>query len=1435
MRLQRAERATATPRNEAEAIAGTYAKGRLDLHGMAITLENARNSVRSGTSEDGKRWENRMQAAYGELDGTTGNDGDPVDCFIGPFPESRRVWVINQAWPDGGFDEHKTMLGFLTEGQARAAYLGSFDRDWQGLQSIVACSISQLKWWLAHGDMRRPLSLDQLPFDGTTDMEKTFWTADAEPVNKTLHKLMYELRVDDSQQNLLLDAVTMADFMADPEFQGERMVLDALVVEVGRMTQKMDLLQRVMAGAGGAVQPVRYTISDPVRSRGVLMVAVLFELSDGQAVTIWFHNPDTTPAKLTPMDDLISWKWMLNKKDVTIVIAPERGKELNVREVARRVMKLAERNSAKFQQANANAAAAIEQEKALDGEIVTLEGRLNELQGQIEVARVAKEDADARASADEDARKEAAAKAEADFAAMAQEQAALSARVAKIKELLQAAGFSYEPGVFERGGVRVFLSEGNPEVQRRLGLMKAYVSYSVKSPQSVGEKIEDDVTVPEETIAARIIAAVEADPGFQGQTPEPAPEPTPEPAPVSDKSAVYAPFAAVEYIKRFMGGNTGAVLVQLTTDDGAYSGSKLLKSENKAAITRASNDLWREAGDATDSGASSKVIRASNLGPIEAADLLRQAGVPVTEEMPAGLVPLTVGEKYDVAVTGMDGKPEDPPRYREGAVFKGLESWNSTGMNVDLKAAFKHDASSTLVTINMEDVQSWVDQGLIRPSSGEAKPADETTFANSELARVNALKKLVSKDAIKSDDPDAIAKLQAKLDYLMAYQALMVKANKALRAGKDEVLMQMGFPDSAIEGLKQPDYAGRIGFADYMTANNNGEITRTRKRLKALQDEAMADMLAARRSPIDAVDAAYTFPSASDAFKEAVAGSVGLNDYSAFKSAMTIDKAAQAAGMSVSWDVAGAAVLDSAGEMDGEDEGDEMDDGDEGDEGDDFDAEDEWNETPEHEAAEEAILDGDFKGHPFRGNQHKKAHESSGSAVRASIRAKASEKKGDKKALKASHKAAHYSHKAALITATGKAKKYHKTMAKFHGKQGGILDAVKVLDAVAMGDLEGVIRKGGTVVGRAAIAGGDGKSMIYVGKDGDERVKPVDGDYTFYFSEDDRTQADMVKALAASLEAGATAAPQLAEVSAEAEKYGMTAEVESSPYVKDLTYFSIKKDGASVGRLYVDKDGWDGYFKTETAYGEVVGTFDLKDAMNTIAKAAGAGDQPAQGAGKYRYGLTNRPLSIGTAPKGWVATEEAPAEHADMARHGIVVYDRRLSPEEVAQFEMAPVIDGDEARNGVAASFVESLGKYAGNYAEMVREGADSDVADMLRPNFKKFAIKTYGGPVSAGSWAEMSGRILGTLMTMNGGATQPETKEPAVPTESPEKAADRAYLNSLIAGTGDLLAADTFDRLEPLFARYEGDAEMMAMLEKAATVYGDAAVAAAQAALTPA
>lgn len=55
------------------------------------------------------------------------------------------------------------------------------------------------------------------------------------------------------------------------------------------------------------------------------------------------------------------------------------------------------------------------------------------------------------------------------------------------------------------------------------------------------------------------------------------------------------------------------------------------------------------------------------------------------------------------------------------------------------------------------------------------------------------------------------------------------------------------------------------------------------------------------------------------------------------------------------------------------------------------------------------------------------------------------------------------------------------------------------------------------------------------------------------------------------------------------------------------------------------------------------------------------------------------------------------------------------------------------------------------------------------------------------------------------------------------EVAADRAFLNGLIDGSGDLLSEDTFPRMEPMFAKYPEGSEMFALLEKAAEVFGDA------------
>lgn len=204
---------------------------------------------------------------------------------------------------------------------------------------------------------------------------KQFWTADAEPENKTLTQLLYEIRKDD-EAGQIFDAVEMSDIEAFADEILETPMFDALITPFSKLERKMNVMLSVMKSAAQEVKPTSVTISKPFKKYNSVQVGVVFTLSDEQTITIFFHNPDTTPTKLSPTDDLVSWKWLLNKKDVTIIVAPEHGKDLNVREVARRLMKIAEKNSAAFLRQNANLKARKEQIEKDTKEIEELEKEL---------------------------------------------------------------------------------------------------------------------------------------------------------------------------------------------------------------------------------------------------------------------------------------------------------------------------------------------------------------------------------------------------------------------------------------------------------------------------------------------------------------------------------------------------------------------------------------------------------------------------------------------------------------------------------------------------------------------------------------------------------------------------------------------------------------------------------------------------------------------------------------------------------------------------------------------------------------------------------------------------------------------------------------------------------------------------------------------------
>lgn len=156
-RLEEAEKLTEINPTLEQREQGNYTKGRVNLNGLPIVIENPKGSVRRGIDSNGIPWENTMHYTYGYIEGTIGNDRDEIDIFIGPLIDtSTEVFVVTQITPSTGlFDEHKVLIGFSNIDEAKAAYLSSYTQGWGGFKSIRHISLSGLNEWLENKTIKR--------------------------------------------------------------------------------------------------------------------------------------------------------------------------------------------------------------------------------------------------------------------------------------------------------------------------------------------------------------------------------------------------------------------------------------------------------------------------------------------------------------------------------------------------------------------------------------------------------------------------------------------------------------------------------------------------------------------------------------------------------------------------------------------------------------------------------------------------------------------------------------------------------------------------------------------------------------------------------------------------------------------------------------------------------------------------------------------------------------------------------------------------------------------------------------------------------------------------------------------------------------------------------------------------------------------------------
>ena len=160
---------------------GNYTKGHLSIEGLRISLETARQALR--TLKGGVKV--RTRYAYGYFVGTKSTDGEQIDVWLGPhaFPGSVRlkkprvggempvtkltldtkqqfpVVVISQLNAAGAFDENKVMLGFANVEAALDAYAANYpDVGRSRILDYRPMTMAEFKKWLGSPNSRKPVA-----------------------------------------------------------------------------------------------------------------------------------------------------------------------------------------------------------------------------------------------------------------------------------------------------------------------------------------------------------------------------------------------------------------------------------------------------------------------------------------------------------------------------------------------------------------------------------------------------------------------------------------------------------------------------------------------------------------------------------------------------------------------------------------------------------------------------------------------------------------------------------------------------------------------------------------------------------------------------------------------------------------------------------------------------------------------------------------------------------------------------------------------------------------------------------------------------------------------------------------------------------------------------------------------------------------------------
>ena len=101
---------------------------RRDFHGIPLVIEYLKGERKPGSDPDDD-WGFEQHADYGFIPGTTTNEeGEGLDVYVGPEPESKRVFVCALMEPHEPevFMEYKVLLGWSSHHAAKTFAEGQY-------------------------------------------------------------------------------------------------------------------------------------------------------------------------------------------------------------------------------------------------------------------------------------------------------------------------------------------------------------------------------------------------------------------------------------------------------------------------------------------------------------------------------------------------------------------------------------------------------------------------------------------------------------------------------------------------------------------------------------------------------------------------------------------------------------------------------------------------------------------------------------------------------------------------------------------------------------------------------------------------------------------------------------------------------------------------------------------------------------------------------------------------------------------------------------------------------------------------------------------------------------------------------------------------------------------------------------------------------------